>query len=895
MRADAVSDPQVLEVRALTKAVAVSLRSKSFAPLMRAATVGMGLSLAAPGVFAANYVVTNLHDTGPGSLRHAIEQANTNAEVDTITFASQVKGKIVLSSQLHIADAVAIEGPGAHKLTIEGKPDFPVFNVEATYAGSYRSPDLSLAGLRLTNAERGVLGQYFEYVGALNIKNCIITGMVGSAVSHASNVHVENSSIIGNGSAGIVGASASIEASTIANNRSVGVAAGAIYIDNSAISGNGGGLAVSSGERYPDGQSTSVAVRNSAITGNASGGVHSDYAWINLTVDNSTISQNGGHGIALREVVPRSGYNTGFSARVKASTISGNGGAGLSAMTGIFYDYDYPDTSEHAASQLALSNTTIVGNAGGGVNVAVGRDGTISGTIESSTIAFNTAQRGGGISVALAPDVRDAGNLPSEGLFVHNSIVARNSASVAGPDLFSDVPSFDFDVGYSLIQDTGGARLTSSLGMSTNIFRTDPRLARLQDLGGSTLVRAPEVGSPVIDRGNPYPISERSVDQRGTNYPRIAAGRQDMGAVEVQPTDRAPLFVQTLSDVNGNATPELAAVVRSLSTGAATLHVRDAQNGAAILSTSLTGTKPVLDLQVAPDMNGNGKQEVAVLREGPVNVELRDAGNGAAIKNVAFSTSLFPQSLSVLPDTNGNRTPELAVLGRQAGRNVVEVRDAQSGALLRSVTFDATATARNLAVLPDINGNGKPEVAALFDNTNPTLDDVLEVRDVNDGALVKSMSIGKGSQASEVALVADLNGNGSPELAVLRTEAADVQLFDSQTGIKLSSIALDSFYMPLHLAAVPDVNSNGTEEITVLSRKISDGSLRAEVRDAKTRRLIRTVNFSALYRPDDLAVISDINGNGVAELSHAGVNASGNARSTQKDAKTGIQVNTINY
>jgi hypothetical protein len=66
---------------------------------------------AAPHLRAAAYTVTTLADSGPGSLRAAIELANATPADDTIDFA--VSGTIVLASTLEAA-------VGGGKLTIDG-------------------------------------------------------------------------------------------------------------------------------------------------------------------------------------------------------------------------------------------------------------------------------------------------------------------------------------------------------------------------------------------------------------------------------------------------------------------------------------------------------------------------------------------------------------------------------------------------------------------------------------------------------------------------------------------------------------------------------------------------------------------------------------------------------
>ena len=65
------------------------------------ATLTLLLTLVcASTAWSAIFTVTNTNDSGPGSLRAAIEQANANAGADEIVFADGVSGTITLASAL---------------------------------------------------------------------------------------------------------------------------------------------------------------------------------------------------------------------------------------------------------------------------------------------------------------------------------------------------------------------------------------------------------------------------------------------------------------------------------------------------------------------------------------------------------------------------------------------------------------------------------------------------------------------------------------------------------------------------------------------------------------------------------------------------------------------------
>src|SRR6185503_15243150 len=115
--------------------------------------IALMLSLVAVGNFSAGrtvsasttFVVTNKNDSGPGSLRQAILDANANLGADTISFYEWVfypgqKNTINLetasaedaSSALVVSDNVTIIGRGANLLTVQrstepGTPDFRIF------------------------------------------------------------------------------------------------------------------------------------------------------------------------------------------------------------------------------------------------------------------------------------------------------------------------------------------------------------------------------------------------------------------------------------------------------------------------------------------------------------------------------------------------------------------------------------------------------------------------------------------------------------------------------------------------------------------------------------------------------------------------------------------------
>jgi hypothetical protein len=68
----------------------------------------------------STFLVINLADSGPGSLRAAILAANAHPGADAIGFAGGLKGTITLAGELDITDDLKIDGPGANQVTVSG-------------------------------------------------------------------------------------------------------------------------------------------------------------------------------------------------------------------------------------------------------------------------------------------------------------------------------------------------------------------------------------------------------------------------------------------------------------------------------------------------------------------------------------------------------------------------------------------------------------------------------------------------------------------------------------------------------------------------------------------------------------------------------------------------------
>ncbi len=234
----------------------------------RASAAGLNSAMAAPFV---GFTVTNLNDSGSGSLRQAIIDSNTTPGADTITF--NVTGTItLLTGELLITDSVTIIGPGAPLLTISGNNSFRVFHILGTTA--------TIATLTVSNGNAGLAsgGGILNEFGTVTIANCLVSNNSagdGGGVVNFGNMAVINTTLASN-FAGTGGG--------ISNQ------GGTLVITNSTLSGNSAGAA--GGINSSFGFTTTNITNTSVIANfaNVGGGIVSSF----LNIKNSIVANNSG-------------------------------------------------------------------------------------------------------------------------------------------------------------------------------------------------------------------------------------------------------------------------------------------------------------------------------------------------------------------------------------------------------------------------------------------------------------------------------------------------------------------------------------------------------------------------------------------------------------------------
>jgi hypothetical protein len=475
-----------------------------------AVRLGLAFILApflASTALAATFTVSDLDDSGPGSLRQAVLDANASPGADDVVFTPGLAGTITLTSgEILIADSLTVHGPGAGALTVSGNDQSRIFHIESPADPPI---DVTLSGLTLTHGSaRDLL--FGGAIFALNENLTILDSVISSSSAGSPG------SLVATGRGGNVsffGGTLRIASSTLMDGVAAGVfsAGGNVYFSGGRLileqSTLSGGRAVTGGGLLAVFLTADSTIFASTISGNQGvdgGGLYffSPGPAV-LTIDSSTFSGN--TAVPPPPIPPPPPF---------PPTLPGDGeGGGLFIFQG----------------NVRIVDSTISGNqstgTGGGLSFTGGQGSSL--LLRLTTVSGNTAKkRGGSLLIGTSDEVE-----------LDHAIVANGSPQ----DLAASDPSgppVTVTADYSLIENPGDVVLAGS----HNLVGADPLLGPLADNGGPTLTHLPLPGSPVIDAGDPAIPSPPPADQRG--LARIAGAAVDLGSVE---TGQALASVPALS------------------------------------------------------------------------------------------------------------------------------------------------------------------------------------------------------------------------------------------------------------------------------------------------------------------------------------------------------------
>lgn len=283
---------------------------------------------------AAVLIVTNLNDSGNGSLRAAIAAANSG---DTIVFQSGLTGTISLSSSLSFGNMnLTIQGPGPSVMSLDGNNTNRIFDIKDDTAGA----TVTISGLTIQHGKAAYCGGGIavetDYPG-----HQLITTLNIDDITFVDN-HMPEETGDGGGAICDYYGTLNVNHSAFTNNS-------AGYLENGSLwEGSGGAIVIEGGGMY---MSATGNISNSTFNGNLAGyggGAIATKGNGSLVISNSTFYGNSspeGGGIGT--------YSSSFSITVTDSTFSGNS---------TYYGYG-GGIDIGLSTNVTLGNTIVAGNA----------------------------------------------------------------------------------------------------------------------------------------------------------------------------------------------------------------------------------------------------------------------------------------------------------------------------------------------------------------------------------------------------------------------------------------------------------------------------------------------------------------------------------------------------
>ena len=235
------------------------------------------------------------------------------------------------------------------------------------------------------------------------------------------------------------------------------------------------------------------------------------------------------------------------------------------------------------------------------------------------------------------------------------------------------------------------------------------------------------------------------------------------------------------------------------------------------------------------DVNGDGKPDLLVANnctnrdncvDGGIVAVLLGNGDGTFQTAVTYNSGGFSATSVAVADVNGDGKPDLLVANYCAVSQCGNGETGSVGVLLgngdgtfqTAVAYGSPGIFSESIAVADLNGDGKPDllVSSAYEHSSGGPGGVSVLLGNGDGTFQKALEYSSGGDGAGVIAVADVNGDGKPDLLVPNDGSDNVcVMLGKGDGTFQRPVCYDSGGVAPITVAVADVNRDGKPDLLV--------------------------------------------------------------------------------